>query len=83
MTPGAPTVNAHAVRHPGGLPEVKPLFTVKEAVEILRIGRSKLYEEMHLGRLRAIKVGRATRIPAEFLAEYRSLLIAEGEEALA
>ncbi|WP_112133316.1 helix-turn-helix domain-containing protein [Glycomyces dulcitolivorans] len=77
MTPAASTVNAHPV-HFETL-DVDPFYTVPEAGGILRLGRSKLYEEIAAGRLRFIKVGRATRIPAEWLQEYRQLLIAEGQ----
>ncbi|MDN3240993.1 helix-turn-helix domain-containing protein [Glycomyces tritici] len=78
MTPTTAAVNAHTGR--ADL-DVEPFYTVRESGEILRIGRSKLYEEMAQGRLKAIKVGRATRIPAEWLKDYRDLLIAEGLEA--
>ncbi|MEU6858560.1 excisionase family DNA-binding protein [Glycomyces sp. NPDC046736] len=77
MTPMSATVNAHAVR--GDMNEVEPFYTVPEAGGILRLGRSKLYEELASGRLRFIKVGRSTRIPAEWLQEYRQLLITEGQ----
>jgi excisionase family DNA binding protein len=81
MTAATATVNAHAVRTDAL--DVEPFYTVPEAGGILRLGRSKLYEEMAAGRLRTIKVGRATRIPAEWLQEYRELLIEEGQGVMA
>lgn len=77
MTPATAAVNAHAVR--SDVLDVEPFYTVPEAGGILRLGRSKLYEEIAAGRLRFVKVGRATRIPAEWLQEYRQLLIEEGQ----
>jgi excisionase family DNA binding protein len=60
--------------------EVLPLYTPEEAARILRIGRSAIYEELRRCRLRSIKRGRSRRIPAEWLNEYRALLITEGTE---
>jgi excisionase family DNA binding protein len=60
--------------------EVSPLYTPEEAGRVLRIGRSRIYEDLRRCRLRSIKVGRSRRIPAEWLNEYRTLLITEGTE---
>ncbi|WP_035696320.1 excisionase family DNA-binding protein [Glycomyces tenuis] len=60
--------------------EVSPLYTPEEAGRVLRIGRSRIYDELRRCRLRSIKVGRSRRIPAEWLNEYRTLLITEGTE---
>jgi excisionase family DNA binding protein len=59
---------------------VSPLYTPEEAGRVLRIGRSRIYEDLRRCRLRSIKVGRSRRIPAEWLNEYRTLLITEGTE---
>jgi excisionase family DNA binding protein len=59
--------------------EVQPLYTPEEAGQVLRIGRSRIYDELRRCRLRSIKVGRSRRIPAEWLNEYRTLLITENE----
>jgi excisionase family DNA binding protein len=67
MTPGRATA------------EVLPLYTPEEAGDVLRIGRSRIYDELRRCRLRSIKVGRSRRIPAEWLNEYRTLLITENE----
>lgn len=60
--------------------EVSPLYTPEEAGRVLRIGRSRIYDELRRCRLRSIKVGSSRRIPAEWLNEYRTLLITEGAE---
>jgi excisionase family DNA binding protein len=39
------------------------LAKVDEASKFLRIGRSKLYQEMDAGRLAYAKIGRSRRIP--------------------
>jgi excisionase family DNA binding protein len=39
-------------------------FTVREACQALTIGRSKFYEEVDAGRIRTIKCGRRTLVPA-------------------
>jgi excisionase family DNA binding protein len=54
------------------------LATVKDAEGFLKIGRSKLYEEMDAGRLTYCKFGRARRIPWREIRRYAadSLMIA-------
>jgi excisionase family DNA binding protein len=39
-------------------------FTIDEAAAATGLGKTRLYEEMHLGRLKAVKAGRRTLIPA-------------------
>ncbi|WP_243726243.1 helix-turn-helix domain-containing protein [Actinomadura rubrisoli] len=46
------------------------LFKVKEAMEILSLGRSTIFEEMRLGRLRSVTVGRARLISGAAIIEY-------------
>lgn len=41
------------------------VLTVDELAESLRISRGSAYELVHTGKVRSIRVGRATRIPAE------------------
>lgn len=38
-------------------------MTVREFMDFARIGRTKTYEEIAAGRLKAVKVGRKTLIP--------------------
>lgn len=62
---------------------IEPFYTVEEAADLLRLARTELFHEIRRGRLRSIKRGRSRRIPAEWLNEYRSLLIQEGLEEVA
>ena len=41
--------------------------TVKEALRMLSIGRTKFYELVNSGDLRVLKVGRGTRVPLDSL----------------
>ena len=55
------------------------LYRVTEAMVILAMSRSVIYEEMRSGRLGWIKRGRSRRIPASDIADYLALLKAETE----
>ena len=50
------------------------LHRIETAAAILDIGRSTAYEEVRLGRLRTVRVGRLRRIPTEYIDEYVELL---------
>lgn len=56
------------------------LYRVPEAIEILGIGRSTLYELIRSRRLRSVKQGRRRLIPASALAEYVALLEQEAAQ---
>jgi excisionase family DNA binding protein len=43
------------------------MLTVREAAEILRLGRDRTYQLIHEGRLPAIRLGRSIRVPREAL----------------
>ncbi len=55
------------------------LYTIEEAMTMLRMGRTTIFDQLRNGRLRSVREGRARRIPAEAIAEYIALL--EREEA--
>ncbi|MBW0100906.1 helix-turn-helix domain-containing protein [Pseudonocardia sp. KRD291] len=55
----------------------KELYRVDEAMTILSLKRSTIYEQLRCGRLRSVHVGRTRLIPAAAIAEYVALL--EGE----
>lgn len=57
--------------------EVSPVLKVEEAAELLKIGRSAVYDLMRTGRLRSFKVGRSRRIPRDAIAEAIDLLLRE------
>jgi excisionase family DNA binding protein len=46
------------------------LLTPEEAAQVLRVGRSKVYELMRTGELRSVKIGGSRRISAVALAEF-------------
>ena len=54
---------------------MEPLaYTIKEAVEVSRIGRTKLYEAIGSGNLKVIKSGRRTLIRADELKSFLNRL---------
>lgn len=55
------------------------LYTIEEAMTMLRLGRTTIFDQLRNGRLRSVREGRARRIPAKAIAEYIALL--EREEA--
>lgn len=55
--------------------EVAPrLLRVEVVAELLDLARSTVYEEIRLGRLRTVKVGRRRLVPTEYVEEYVDLL---------
>ena len=52
----------------------RELYRVGEAMALLSLSRSVLYEELHCGRLRSVHVGRTRLIPATAITEYVALL---------
>jgi excisionase family DNA binding protein len=61
----------------------KALYTVPEAMAVLSLSRTVIYELMRSGRLRSVKEGSARRISARAITDYVSLLEREsmGEAA--
>lgn len=60
----------------------KLLYRVTEAMEILSLSRSQLYEQMAAGRLRSVKQGRSRLIPDSAIREYVELLTREAEQGM-
>lgn len=52
----------------------KQLYRVTEAMAILSLSRSVIYEQIRSGRLRSVTQGRRRLIPASAIAEYVALL---------
>ncbi|GAA2576811.1 helix-turn-helix domain-containing protein [Actinomadura fulvescens] len=50
------------------------LYRVSEAMELLSLSRSVIYELIRSGRLRSVCEGRSRRIPGSAIAEYIALL---------
>jgi excisionase family DNA binding protein len=59
----------------------KQLYRVREAMAVLSLSRSVLYEQLRSGRLRSVTQGRARLIPASAIAEYVALLESEARAA--
>jgi excisionase family DNA binding protein len=54
--------------------EHKALYRVSEAMRVLSMSRTTIYEQLRAGRLRSVHQGRACRIPASAIADYVALL---------
>lgn len=59
----------------------KQLYRVRDAMAILSLGRSAIYEQIRSGRLRSVTQGRSRLIPASAIAEYVALLESEARAA--
>ena len=59
----------------------KELYRIPEAMALLSISRSVMYEQLRCGRLRSVCVGRRRLIPATAIAEYIALLEREAAAA--
>jgi hypothetical protein len=60
-------------------PLSRELFKISEAMDILSMSRTVIYEQMRTGRLRYVKQGRATLITAKAIRNYVDLLENESE----
>ncbi|WP_030812417.1 helix-turn-helix domain-containing protein [Streptomyces sp. NRRL S-337] len=58
------------------------LYKIEDAAELCGVGRSMAYEEIRLGRLRTVRIGRRRLVPLQFIDEYVALLIRESEAAI-
>lgn len=66
----------HATWPPG-----KQLYRVADAMVVLSMSRSVIYEQIRSGRLRSVTQGRSRLIPAAAIAEYVALLESEAGAA--
>jgi excisionase family DNA binding protein len=55
-------------------PPAKPLYRVPEAMALMSLSRSVIYELIRSGRLRSVKEGRTRLIPATAISDYVALL---------
>ncbi len=62
--------------------QARELYRVTEAMALLSLSRSVLYEELRCGRLRSVHVGRTRLIPATAITEYVALLEREAAGAV-
>jgi len=67
----------------GGSPDVirldRLLYSVREAAELLSIGRVKLYELVAAGRIESVRLDGSRRIPREALEEFIARLRADSD----
>ncbi len=66
---------------PAELGFLKPAYTIGELTSVLPCGRSRIYEEIKAGRLRAIKVGGRSVVMAMDAAAYLLRCSRESEAA--
>jgi excisionase family DNA binding protein len=52
----------------------KALYRVTEAMQLLSMSRTTIYEQLRAGRLRSVTQGRTRLIPATAITEYVALL---------
>jgi excisionase family DNA binding protein len=57
------------------------LYRVTDAMRVLRLSRTVIFEQLRAGRLRSVKQGRARLITATAIRDYIALLEKEAEEA--
>lgn len=57
------------------------LYKVTDAMRILSVSRTVIFELLRSGRLRSVKQGRTRLIPASAIRDYVALLEKEAEEA--
>jgi Helix-turn-helix domain len=73
---------SNARQSPGrAVPLGKALYRVTEAMTVLSMSRSVIYEEMRSGRLCSVKRGRSRFISATAIADYVALLERETRAA--
>lgn len=63
--------------------ETVRLYRVPEAMRLLSMSRSVIYELIRSGRLRSVTQGRSRLIPATAIAEYVELLVWEADDGAA
>ena len=65
------------------IPASKALYRIPEAMVLLSMSRTVIYEQIRAGRLRAVKEGRARRVSASAIADYVELLERESAKGAA
>jgi excisionase family DNA binding protein len=59
----------------------KQLYRIADAMVVLSMGRSLIYQQIRSGRLRSVTQGRTRLIPASAIADYIALLEREAKAA--
>jgi excisionase family DNA binding protein len=76
MTTEGDTMTRSLEPPPGQLRQ-KVLYRIPEAMRLLSMSRSVIYEQIRAGRLRSVRQGRTRLIPAAAIADYVALLETE------
>ncbi|MGW0119429.1 helix-turn-helix domain-containing protein [Streptomyces sp. NPDC003327] len=63
------------------VPLVRRLHPVEDAAYVLGFERTTAWQEIRLGRLRTVRVGRRRLVPTEYIEEYVELLKREARSA--
>lgn len=71
----------HSTPGPGGVPA--QLHPIPEAMRLLSLSRSVIYEQIRAGRLKSVTQGRRRLVPAAAIAEYIELLLREADDGAA
>lgn len=59
------------------------LYRVPEAMALLSLSRSVVYEQIRAGRLKSVTQGRTRLVPASAIADYVALLMREADDGAA
>ena len=73
------TATAAASRDPVPVPP-QVLYRIPDAMRMLSLSRSVIFEQLRSGRLRSVREGRTRLIPADAIADYVALLKREAQE---
>lgn len=65
----------------GHPPNDLELYRIPDAMRMLRMSRTVIYEQLRTGRLRSVRQGRARLIPPAAIRDYITLLEQEAEAA--
>jgi excisionase family DNA binding protein len=80
MVPRTPRPGDRAIRQSEtALPVMPLLLTVKQAADLIGMGRSTVYELIDAGELRSVKRGASRRIPLKAIHEYIDRLLADND----
>lgn len=55
----------------------RELLTPEEVADVLRVGRSRVYELIGSGKLQSVKIGASRRIPQQAVRVYVAALLSE------
>ncbi len=59
------------------------LYKIPEAMRLLSISRSVIYEQIRAGRLKSVRQGRTRLVPASAIDDYVALLLREADDGAA